>query len=453
MANIIKMTIQLRRDTWENWQKYKDITPASGEPCFITDRNILKIGDGNTTFENLVPINGVQFAADGESLVLEEGVLKLNGFNEAEKGAQLVKGEDGKIKWVVPSTDTVDGLQITVGNLQTDVAALKTDIDGLKAIVGSEEGGSKTLLSRIEELEKEMDTFITGIGDSDEKINTLIELVNYIDNHGKEAADITSRIDDLYDLVGTEPVSEQIVTAIDASEKKANALYEHVKYEVSNKPVGTLVDYREKEIRVMVPADTKFAHQNSGANANANMYYIGFKAYAPDGAVSFKEDQSEIIVDNTMHYFVDNDFAGIDAYGRKYSIIWLPVAYYADGAWSYYGAKSNTSKYVGWYYSVEWYDANGVMIGSDCVKINLSNEKCHNNIEPFYMTNVVKEVAVNGTLMDIVNGRVDITVPEIKGSDEIEVAEDGTLSVKKISFDKIEQSPDTIIVMDGGNAV
>ena len=55
--------------------------------------------------------------------------------------------------------------------------------------------------------------------------------------------------------------------------------------------------------------------------------------------------------------------------------------------------------------------------------------------------------------MDLVNGRVNITVPEIKGSDEITVAEDGTLGIGKISFDKIEQDPETIIVMDGGNAV
>ena len=67
-------------------------------------------------------------------------------------------------------------------------------------------------------------------------------------------------------------------------------------------------------------------------------------------------------------------------------------------------------------------------------------------------TTVIKEIAVNGTLMDVVEGRVDITIPQFKGSDEIDVAEDGTLSIKTISIDKIAQDSESIIIMDGGGA-
>ena len=56
------------------------------------------------------------------------------------------------------------------------------------------------------------------------------------------------------------------------------------------------------------------------------MHYFAFKAYAPEGAYSFKEDDLEVIEDQTMYYFEDNDFAGIDEYGRKYSIVWLAAA-------------------------------------------------------------------------------------------------------------------------------
>jgi len=45
-----------------------------------------------------------------------------------------------------------------------------------------------------------------------------------------------------------------------------------------------------------------------------------FRAYAPEGAVSFKEDDKNHIEDDTMYYF-DDDFAGIDQYGRKYSVL------------------------------------------------------------------------------------------------------------------------------------
>lgn len=155
------------------------------------------------------------------------------------------------------------------------------------------------------------------------------------------------------------------------------------KYEIFDKPNGTLVDYRDKEIRVMCPADTEWKVQTSGEGSDANKYYIGFRAYAPTGAVSFKEDIAEIISDDTMYYF-DDKFAGVDAYGRKYSVVWLPVSKLADGVWTYYGATSTTSKYIGWYYTVEWYSEMGNIIGTDTIRINLSNEDCHNNINSFY---------------------------------------------------------------------
>jgi hypothetical protein len=155
------------------------------------------------------------------------------------------------------------------------------------------------------------------------------------------------------------------------------------KYEISHKPKGTLVDYREKEIRVMCPADTDWLFQNSGEGADINKYYIGFKAYAPDEAVSFKEDLAEIITDDTMYYF-DSEFAGTDHNGRKYSIVWLPVAQNTNGVWKYHGASSTKIKYVGWYYTVEWYSEAGKLIATDTIRINLSNEDCYNNIKFFY---------------------------------------------------------------------
>ena len=74
-----------------------------------------------------------------------------------------------------------------------------------------------------------------------------------------------------------------------------------------------------------------------------------------------------------------------------------------------------------------------------------------------YMANSIKGVKVNGTLLDVVDGVVNIDIAQqaigVKGSEEIDVAEDGTLSIKKIGFDKIVQDTETIIVMDGGSAV
>lgn len=161
------------------------------------------------------------------------------------------------------------------------------------------------------------------------------------------------------------------------------------KYEIFGAPAGTLVDTdREKEIRIMCPVNAEWPLQQTGENANPNMYYVAFRAYAPnDDVVSFKEDMNETIFDNTMHYFEDGDFAGIDQYGRKYSVVWLAVAQYDPDTkvWSYLGKNSSTKTYIGWFYTVEWYDATGAIVGADTIRINLSNENCHTWVEPYYM--------------------------------------------------------------------
>ena len=164
-------------------------------------------------------------------------------------------------------------------------------------------------------------------------------------------------------------------------------------YEISSKPTGTLVNYNGKEIRVMCPADTQWALQQVGEGGDSSKYYIGFKAYAPSSNVnSFKESLAKTMTDQTMYYFVDNEFAGIDENGRKYSIVWLPVAKHNDDdTWTYYGANSTAGKLIGWDYCVEWYDRNGICVASDLIRINLSNEDVHTSIEPYYMSGYVTD--------------------------------------------------------------
>lgn len=476
-TNTWRLQIQFRRDTADNWELYKTVVPAAGEPCFVIDKNILKIGDGVKTFEQLEPINGVKFelAADGKSLVLQDNVLKLMGFDSAEVGAQPRKNADGFIEWVVPASDErMDGLLVEVDTLRSDVTNLQIDVADLREIV-AQYGDNEPLLTRLESLENKING--TGDGTVDAKIdakinefatrvsadgtvNTLKELVDYVAAHGPEVANMAADIKTLQDLVGGTPVNDQILAIVNASghmaEKKASAIFERVKYEISSKPEGAIVDYRDKEIRIMCPADTKWVKQSVGMGGNGSMYYMGFKAYAPEGAVSFKEGDSGVIVDEMFTF--DDAFAGVDEFGRKYSICWFALATYDSDTdtWAYFGKNSTTKKYIGWTYCVEWYDANGVVIESDNIRINLSNEACHYGIEPYYMANVVKEVAVNGTLLDVVDGRVDISIAEqtlgVKGSDEIDVAEDGTLSIKSINFSKIVQNADEVVIMDGGSA-
>lgn len=478
----IKIIYQFRRDTAANWLANKDVVPAAGEPCFVTDKNILKIGDGTTTFENLQSIGGVDVSADDKSLILEDGTFKLYGFDAAEVGAQPIKSEDGTIKWVVPSTETLEGLQTIVSGLQSNVTELKTNVSGLQAsvseikeIITPSGEGAKTLIQRIEGVETQLsgtgegtvekrinDTvaakineFATQVSD-DKTVNTFKELVDYVSAHGTEAANMAADITTLQGLVGNKSVEAQIADAIAASghmdENKALAIFDKAKYEISHKPVGTLVDYRDKEIRVMCPVGTEFTLQNSGEGADKSVYYIGFKAYAPADAVSFKEDLKKTIEDPEMYYFEGNDFAGVDAYGRKYSIVWLPVARHgADDTWTYYGVNSQAGKYIGWYYSVEWYNSDGVKISSDTIRINLANEACFNSI-----IDPISGVSVGGTLLDAVGGKVNIPIGSdtllgvVKASSEVGIAEDGALTIGSISIEKVVVPDDVELVMDGG---
>ena len=171
-------------------------------------------------------------------------------------------------------------------------------------------------------------------------------------------------------------------------------------YEIFSKPIGTLVDCSDKEIRIMCPAGTQWALQQVGQGGDPSRYYVGFKAYAPSSDVtSFKESLAKTMTDQTMYYFVDNEFAGIDSNGRKYSIVWLPVAKHNDdGTWTYYGERSSSDKMIGWDYCVEWYNKDGVCVNSDLIRINITNESIHNSIEPYYMSGYVTDAELENTV-------------------------------------------------------
>ena len=222
---ILKVRIQFRRATTEEWEANKSVIPAAGEPCFDIDLGTLKIGDGVKTYEQLSAIgggSGVAVSADGNSIVLVDDVFKLVGFDAAETGAQPRKNAEGKLEWVVPSTETVEGLQATVAGLQSDVNAVQE-------ILTPTGEGQSPLADRVSSLETKMDG--TGEGTVDAKINAKIndfankisedgtvntfkELVDYVAAHGSETADMAADITALQGLVGDTSVASQITEAV-----------------------------------------------------------------------------------------------------------------------------------------------------------------------------------------------------------------------------------------------
>lgn len=56
MAKVIKTTFKLRRGKEAAWEKNNPVL-AAGEPGFVLDKNILKIGDGETHWKDLLPVS------------------------------------------------------------------------------------------------------------------------------------------------------------------------------------------------------------------------------------------------------------------------------------------------------------------------------------------------------------------------------------------------------------
>ena len=220
--------------------------------------------------------------------------------------------------------------------------------------------------------------------------------VGWIDKEGQkvivddsaELAALETQIATKADSVKVDAKIGELEAVLDDVAKAAYA-HEQIKYEFTGVPVGGLVDYREDEVRVMCPENSVWTKQNVGVGGDPNTYYGTFKTYVyDDNIVGYKEhlgnqSDSEILTD-----------LKVDQYGRRYQPTWLGLAKYdeSNDIWTYYGKGSSKEKYIGWDYRIDWFDADGVMVASDSIRINLSNENCHANIEPYYVGGMMKEV-------------------------------------------------------------
>lgn len=231
------------------------------------------------------------------------------------------------------------------------------------------------------------------------------------------ASDVEALETELATKAGIDEVDAKFGKAVTDSVSEAKAytdgkveaaIAEHLtqKYEIADAPAGTLVKMNENEIRIMCPHDAEYHLQGVGTGGDPNTYYVTFKTYVyDDNAVGYKEHlggsvDAEILTDLKT-----------DEYGRRYQPTWLGIAKYdeATDVWSYYGANSNENKMIGWDYQLDLFDANGVMIGSDSVRINLSNENCHYEIKPYYV----------GSMMAEVDKKITDAVAEVESSYEV----------------------------------
>ena len=523
-TTVVKTVFQFRRATTDEWEIVNPIL-REGEPAYDITAKKHKIGDGKSKWTDLPYQEGTGSAdkIDWENIL--NAPTKLSQF-ENDIDIPDASYIDEKLAQKADINHNHDGVYQPVGDYLTeetdptvpawakqaekptytyaeientpDLTLYATteyvDDEIEKAKQGFEKYDDTEIKNRIaanEESIKSLSGDGTGsvkdtvanaiakvINGAPEDFDTLKEVADWIKNDTTGAAKIQN---DINELNKKTPFIEKL---------EHRAVLDRV--EIGNVPTGTLVNYYQDEVRVMVPSNTAWT-----ANRE-NKYYMSAKLFAPSNAKYFKESLAKDITDDTYYEFENYEFSGIDEHGCKYSLVWLPIASLNNETWSYNGALSTTEKgFVGWYWHADWYDENHELIGSDIIRINLSNESCHSFEQPYYMTKYATKDSIKNPLnitgatsgqivkiktvdsdgaptewesMDIPSGSGLAGVESINGktgavvlkasdiintstdSNKISVVSDGTLEVNSITVNKIVQDEEDELVIFGGNA-
>ena len=177
MADIFYTRVQLKYDTWDNWNKAAALEkiPLKGEVCLVevpenkssgmqdTPPSVLmKVGDGVKTFERLPWLSGL--AADVHAWAKKDG----NGFGKwlsETTFSWTPEGETEAVTFKVASSAQVEALASRVNVLEE----AKTDHEGriaeIEATLGTGGSSENSISKRVETLEGEMDTAQGDISD------------------------------------------------------------------------------------------------------------------------------------------------------------------------------------------------------------------------------------------------------------------------------------------------
>ena len=119
MAEVIKTTYQLRRGVSAAWERNNPIL-ASGEPGFATDKNLLKIGDGVTPWNDLEAIN----SSEGNNSDCSGGVYNAKthyDFPSVGSSNVIYKAEEEKriYQWnpIFLKYEVLGEIDITIENI------------------------------------------------------------------------------------------------------------------------------------------------------------------------------------------------------------------------------------------------------------------------------------------------------------------------------------------------
>ena len=138
MAEIIKTTFLLRRGYEAVWQRNNPVL-ACGEPGFVIDRNRLKIGDGETAWNDL-PYFG------GESIKIEEITETVENLtNDINKITDLLGDSETENTLIY----RIESLDSAINNSQeVEIIEVGTEEEPRKALVIKEVNVNKLVQNK-----------------------------------------------------------------------------------------------------------------------------------------------------------------------------------------------------------------------------------------------------------------------------------------------------------------
>ena len=346
----INTRIILRNDSTLNWLLHEDVVLLKGEVGieFLADDTCrVKIGDGVRPWKELGYFGEDHLIGDDETIVVEGKVISLKGFKDAQNGAHLVKNANGELAWEVPS----DELELKVEDLRLDVDGLTVD---LAEEVKARKEADEELQKQITDNKNTIELLTEGL--DPEKIDGLKDLLDYVEEHGLEFAEVVSKLDTVEEGAQVNILDSVAIAGetLEITDKKVDipvAGLDHLgvvksatganKVNIAND--GTMSVNKVDVNSLVVPMGEEFI-LNGGSSAGANHSYassignIGYAsmkdavAHADNGdVVALQNDLTDstnltvnsenVIIDlNGFSYTADGNDGAINVVGGKTTI-------------------------------------------------------------------------------------------------------------------------------------
>lgn len=414
---------------WQNIVPY----PYNGQMLALVDENDVYFYGLKENVEGTFDTVTLGSVAKGDEVSIiknEDGTLTLKGFAEAAEGAQPRKNAKGEIEWIVPSTETIEGLQTTVAALQNDVKDIQTTVgDDSKGLVKDVADNTASILN----IENKIGTVTEN--------KTVVEMIS----DAQQAATYDDTI-----LSGRVTTVEQ---EIDTLQTQIGGLTGAMHF------IG--VSTTDPEEGVTVGEKTTFASGDVVLYSTKEYVYDGEKwvLLGDEGSYLTKESAATIYETktdaNAKNQSLENRIKSLEDVGAEANVISF--------------VETTQMKIAEKKLEIIAIDKS-LITGLDTAlegKVNIEEGKGLSSND--YTTeekdklatiaeganaNIIEAIKVNGTVIDIAEDKsVDILVPITSTAEnQISIGTDKKMTVNNINVDKLVQTEGTFIVLNGGNS-